>query len=641
MLKSNLSPAHEEGVNAVNGKARFFLAVMLLLLLLGVLTSGRNLSPERAWVPYSDFKALLRGGALEEVVIGKRTITAELREGTFPSGLVPSSTLETIRAQGGEFATPALDDPDLIRELETAKIAYRGQLEGGAFVGLVGWLFPLGLMLLFLSFISRRTAGNGGGGVPGTMGKSRARIAVQTDVDISFEDVAGVDEAKEELQEIITFLKDPGRFTRLGGKMPKGMLLVGPPGTGKTLLAKAVAGEANVPFFSISGSEFVEVYVGVGAARVRDLFEQAKTMGSCIIFIDELDALGKIRGVGQSGGNEEREQTLNQLLVEMDGFDSSTGIIILAATNRPEVLDPALLRPGRFDRHVVVDRPDIVGRKAILQTHARNVKLADDVDLQLVAARTPGFVGADLANVVNEAALLAARRDHTQVTLADFEEAIDRVTTGLQKKSRHISEKEKKIIAYHESGHAIVAHFSRGAEPVHKISIIPTGIGALGYTQQMPEEDRYLLRESELASRIRVLLGGRAAELLIFGEVTTGAQNDLIRATDIANRMVREYGMSSLGLTTFREDPGPQFLGAAPPDRNRSVGPETAQALDLEVQQIIDTRFQEALDILKEHPDILASVAESLLEHEVVERGEFLRLVLQKKLPPSRVSRWL
>lgn len=626
----------------MDGKARLFLGVILLLLLAGILTSGRTISPERTWVPYSDFKALLRERALDEVIIGKRTITVKLREGIMTSSEVPSSTLESIKAQGGEFATPTLDDPDLIRELESAKIDFRGQLESGTATGIAGWLFPLGLMLLFVTFLSRRTANKGGGGgVPGTLGKSKARIAVQTDVNISFDDVAGVDEAKEELQEIITFLKDPGRFTRLGGKMPKGMLLVGPPGTGKTLLAKAVAGEANVPFFSISGSEFVEVYVGVGAARVRDLFEQAKGTGSCIIFIDELDALGKVRGIGQSGGNEEREQTLNQLLVEMDGFDSSTGIIILAATNRPEVLDPALLRPGRFDRHVVVDRPDVVGRRAILETHSRNVKLADDVDMQLIAARTPGFVGADLANVVNEAALLAARRDHPHVTLADFEEAIDRVTTGLQKKSRHISEKEKKIIAYHESGHAIVAHFSKGAERVHKISIIPTGIGALGYTQQMPEEDRYLLRESELASRIRVLLGGRAAELLVFGEVTTGAQNDLMRATDIANRMVREYGMSSLGLTTFREDPGPQFLGPTPADRNRPVGPETAQALDREVKEIIEARFKEALSILKAHTTILNSVAESLLDHEVVERGEFLMLVLQKKLPPPKVNRWL
>ncbi len=626
----------------MNGKTRLIIGVLLLLLLGGILTSGRTISPDKTWVTYSDFKKLLRGGALKEVTVGKRTITAELgNDGGLAQGLVSPTTLEAIRNQGGRFGTPVLDDPDLIRELEEADIPYRGRVDAGAALSLAGWLVPLGIMLLFLSFLSRKTAGNGGGGVPGTMGKSKARIAVQTDVKIRFEDVAGVDEAKEELLEVITFLKDPGRFTRLGGKMPKGMLLVGPPGTGKTLLAKAVAGEANVPFFSISGSEFVEVYVGVGAARVRDLFEQAKGTGSCIIFIDELDALGKVRGVGQSGGNEEREQTLNQLLVEMDGFDSSSGIIILAATNRPEVLDPALLRPGRFDRHVVVDRPDIVGRKAILETHARNVQLDDDVDLHVVAARTPGFVGADLANVVNEAALLAARRDHSSVTLADFEEAIDRVTTGLQKKSRHISEKEKKIIAYHESGHAIVAHFSKGAEPVHKISIIPTGIGALGYTQQMPEEDRYLLRESELQSRIRVLLGGRAAEWIIFGEVTTGAQNDLIRATEIANRMVREYGMSSLGLTTFREDPGPQFLGNAPPDRNRAVGPETAQALDREVQQIIANRFEEAVEVLREHLDILDAVADSLLRHEVVERGEFLKLVLQKKLPPARINRWL
>jgi cell division protease FtsH len=458
------------------------------------------------------------------------------------------------------------------------------------------------------------------------MGKSRARISVQTDVGVSFADVAGVDEAKEELQEIISFLRNPERFTRLGGKMPKGMLLVGPPGTGKTLLAKAVAGEANVPFFSISGSEFVEVYVGVGAARVRDLFDQAKKTGSSIIFIDELDALGKVRGVGQSGGHEEREQTLNQLLVEMDGFDSSTGVVVLGATNRPEVLDPALLRPGRFDRHVVVDRPDIGGREAILRAHAKSIRIGDDVDLHVIAARTPGFVGADLANIVNEAALLAARREKAAVTLADFDEAIDRVTTGLQKKSRRISEREKRIVAYHEAGHALAAHFSPGTEPVHKISIIPVGIGALGYTQQLPEEDRHLLTEGELKSRIRVLLGGRAAERLIFGEVTTGAQNDLTRATELAGRMVREYGMSRLGLVTFREMRPANFLGL-PQEGQRAVGPETAQAMDSEVNRLINKAFQEALTLLDEKRGLLETIANALLLREVLDRSQFLRIV--------------
>lgn len=608
----------------MDGKSRVILIVVLLLILIGLLSYSRPATTGEVRLTYDQFKNLLNADGIRDVLLTPREIRGTTRV-PVPREVVPSHMTEELQRLDGRFSTGPVDDPRLVPLLEEKGVSFRGANPDPSPRLLLSWGIPLMLMLFFFSILNRRST-PGNGGVPGVMGKSRARISVQTDVGVSFADVAGVDEAKEELQEIISFLRNPERFTRLGGKMPKGMLLVGPPGTGKTLLAKAVAGEANVPFFSISGSEFVEVYVGVGAARVRDLFDQAKKTGSSIIFIDELDALGKVRGVGQSGGHEEREQTLNQLLVEMDGFDSSTGVVVLGATNRPEVLDPALLRPGRFDRHVVVDRPDIGGREAILRAHAKSIRIGDDVDLHVIAARTPGFVGADLANIVNEAALLAARREKAAVTLADFDEAIDRVTTGLQKKSRRISEREKRIVAYHEAGHALAAHFSPGTEPVHKISIIPVGIGALGYTQQLPEEDRHLLTEGELKSRIRVLLGGRAAERLIFGEVTTGAQNDLTRATELAGRMVREYGMSRLGLVTFREMRPANFLGL-PQEGQRAVGPETAQAMDSEVNRLINKAFQEALTLLDEKRGLLETIANALLLREVLDRSQFLRIV--------------
>ena len=620
----------------MDGKSRVILIVALLLILIGLLSYSRPATTGGVSLTYDQFKSLLNADGIRDVLLTPREIRGTTRL-PVPREVVPPHMTADLQRLDGRFTTGPVDDPQLVALLEEKGVSFRGANPDPSPRLLLSWGIPLLLMLFFFSLIGRRgTQGNGS--VPGVMGKSRARISVQTDVGVSFADVAGVDEAKEELQEIISFLRNPERFTRLGGKMPKGMLLVGPPGTGKTLLAKAVAGEANVPFFSISGSEFVEVYVGVGAARVRDLFDQAKKTGSSIIFIDELDALGKVRGIGQSGGHEEREQTLNQLLVEMDGFDSSTGVVVLGATNRPEVLDPALLRPGRFDRHVVVDRPDISGREAILRAHAKSIRIGDDVDLHVIAARTPGFVGADLANVVNEAALLAARREKAAVTLADFDEAIDRVTTGLQKKSRRISEREKRIVAYHEAGHALAAHFSPGTEPVHKISIIPTGIGALGYTQQLPEEDRYLLTEGELRSRIRVLLGGRAAERLIFVEVTTGAQNDLTRATELAGRMVREYGMSRLGLVTFREMRPANFLGL-PQEGQRAVGPETAQALDAEVDRLINEAFQEALTLLDEKRGLLETIANALLMREVLDRSQFLRIVDGRSGSPDP-DRW-
>jgi cell division protease FtsH len=456
--------------------------------------------------------------------------------------------------------------------------------------------------------------------------KSRARIYAETGTGVTFNDVAGAEEAKEELQEIIQFLKEPAQFRSLGGKLPKGVLLIGPPGTGKTLLAKAVAGEANVPFFSISGSEFVELFVGMGAARVRDLFAQAEARR-----LIAHRALGKARGMaGISGGHDERENTLNQLLVEMDGFDTAKGVIILAATNRPEVLDPALLRAGRFDRQVLVDRPDREGREAILRVHAKGVKLAPEVDLGVIARRTPGFVGADLANLVNEAALLAARRRKSQVEPSDFEEAIDRVIAGLRKKNRLISPKEREIVAVHESGHALVAAFTEGADKVHKISIIPRGIGALGHTQQLPTDERYLMTKKELEARVDVLFGGRAAEEIVFNELSTGAHNDLDRATDIVRSMVIEYGMSDvLGPMTFPRRHGPAFLGdraGLMPD-GREYSEATAQALDAEVKRLLDERLARVKTLLTEKRAVLDRVSKALLEKETLEAAEFETLV--------------
>jgi cell division protease FtsH len=457
--------------------------------------------------------------------------------------------------------------------------------------------------------------------------RSRAKIYADDEVKVRFADVAGVDEAREELKEIVEFLKTPKKYTNLGGRIPKGVLLVGPPGTGKTLLARAVAGEAHVPFFSLSGSEFVEMFVGVGAARIRDLFQQAEAKAPCIVFIDELDALGKVRSQSPLGGHEEREQTLNQLLAEMDGFDSRKGVIIMAATNRPEVLDPALLRPGRFDRQVLVDKPDVKGREEILRIHAKGVKMAEGVDLRVVAARTAGFAGADLANLVNEAALLAARGDKTQVDMRDFESAIDRVIAGLEKK-RVMSTKEREIVAYHESGHAIVATVLPGLDPVHKISIVQRGFGALGYTMQLPLEDRYLLQRSDLHSQLAVLLGGRTAEEIALGEISTGAQNDLQRATDMARAMVTEWGMSeTLGAVNYDGNKRARFLDLPMPQERGLYSENTAETIDAEIKRIVGDAHQKARDILNAHRLKLESVTRRLLEVEVME-GDELRTLL-------------
>jgi len=567
-------------------------------------------------ISYSQFKELVKENRVEDLVITPEIIRGRIKGYTDTE--LPGKPFQAVR----------VEDPELIKELDKKGIQYKGKRENKWLSGIFAWVIPIIFFFLIWRLLFTRMGPEAGAL---SFGKSKAKIFAQKENKITFKDVAGIDEAKEELQEVIEFLRNPGKFQKLGGKIPKGVLLVGAPGTGKTLLARAVAGEANVAFFSISGSDFVEMFVGVGAARVRDLFGQAQQRAPCIIFIDELDALGKARGVNPLGRHDEQEQTLNQLLAEMDGFDPNTGVIIMAATNRPEILDPALLRPGRFDRHILVDRPDIVGREEILKVHTPGVKLAKEVDLRVIAARTPGFVGADLANIVNEAALLAARKNKEHVEMEDFEEAIDRVIAGLEKKRRVMSKKEKEIVAYHESGHALVASILPNADPVRRISIIPRGISALGYTLQLPTEDRYLMTKSELLDRLTMLLGGRIAEEIIFGEISTGAHNDLQRATDIATSMVKEYGMSEkLGYVTYEKEKRPLFL-QSPFQPSREYSEETAKEIDEEVKHIIDESYTRAKEILAQNEAKLKKLAKMLLEKEVVE-GEDLKKVLGKPL---------
>jgi cell division protease FtsH len=571
-------------------------------------------------MPYSDFKKALHDGKVTEVTLTGDVIRGSVRE---------------ANAQGKEslrpFVTVRVPDPDLVRELEGKNVKFTGVIQNTWLRDLFFvWILPIGIMWLIWRFMFKKLGPGQGMLSLGGLGRNRAKIYAQSEIGVTFDDVAGVDEAKEELQEVVEFLKTPKKFQSLGGRIPKGVLLVGPPGTGKTLLSKAVAGEAGVPFFSVSGSEFVEMFVGLGAARVRDLFAQAQEKAPCIIFVDELDALGKARGANPLGGHDEREQTLNQLLVEMDGFDPKKGVIIMAATNRPEILDPALLRPGRFDRHVLVDRPDIRGREAILRVHAKGVKLGPDVDLKVLAGRTAGFVGADLANLMNEAALLAARGNKRQVEMADLEEAVDRVVAGLEKKARVMNPQERERVAYHEAGHALVAASVPSADPVHKISIIPRGIAALGYTLQLPTEDRYLLTRSELLDRLAVMLGGRTAEALTFGEVSTGAQNDLQRAADIARRMVKEYGMSQrLGALAFEPERRPLFApGGDGLIGGKPYSEETAREIDEEVKRIVDETEARARDILTKRGGDLKAIAGRLLDKEVLE-GEELNALLR------------
>ena len=574
------------------------------------------LAPRVENVSYTQFKKSVADGKITSVVVSTRMLKGyeKIQEGR-KEPLFPKLV----------YMTPRLEDPSLVPFLEKNNVEIIAENENTFFMTLLSWILPAVIFVGIWMWAMKRM-GQGAGGIM-TLGKNKAKIVAQTDVGVGFSDVAGQDEAKQELFEILEFLQGPEKFTRLGAKIPKGVLLVGPPGTGKTLLAKAVAGEAGVPFFSISGSDFIEMFVGLGAARVRDLFEQANKMAPCLVFIDELDALGKARGAGNLGGHDEREQTLNQLLVEMDGFQANKGVVILAATNRPEILDTALLRPGRFDRHILVDRPDLQGRVEILKVHMRNVSLAPDVNLETFARRTPGFTGADLANLVNEAALLAARKNQNMVTTVDFEQAVDRIVAGLEKKNRVLNEREKKTVAYHETGHALVAAFRPTAEKVHKISIVPRGIGALGYTMQLPTEDRYLMARSELLEKIDVLLGGRAAETIIFTDVTTGAQNDLQRATEIAHSMVAQYGMTEeLGPVTYQKAPNP-FLMQQSLVPQKEISEDTARMIDYEVRKIIDERMEAALETLRNHQDLLHLVAGKLLEKETIEAEEFFQLI--------------
>jgi cell division protease FtsH len=625
-LNSNSNPSPNPPPES-QSLSRTILVFLIWLLVLNLLIFRSATSSQ---VPYSQFIEQLEADQVSKVEVHSNQI-----EYTLKSDGLATDTPET------RVTVPLANDtelPQLLRQHQVEVSAYPE--ESGWLAASVGWIL---LLLVFVGgwiwLLSRGSGGNSATAF--NMGKSKARIYGEGSTGVTFADVAGVDEAKVELQEIIDFLSHTEKYTNLGAKIPKGVLLIGPPGTGKTLLAKAIAGEASVPFFSISGSEFIELFVGVGASRVRDLFEQAKREAPCIVFIDELDALGKSRaGIGSMlNGNDEREQTLNQLLAEMDGFEENTGVILLAATNRPEVLDPALLRPGRFDRQVVVDRPDKIGREAILAVHARQVKLGPDVNLTKLAARTPGFAGADLANLVNEAALLAARNDQTMVTMADFNAAIERILTGLEKKSRVLNEVEKKTVAYHEVGHAIIGALMPGAGEVEKISIVPRGVGALGYTLQLPEEDRFLMLEDEIRGRIVTLLAGRSAEELVFGKVSTGASDDIQKATDLAERFVTLYGMShKLGPMAF-ERAQQQFLNGFSNPR-RPVSPQVTEEIDREVKSVIDGAHQMAIAILQQNQILLNTIAQQLIETEVLE-GETLRSHLNQVQTKPEIEQWL
>jgi len=602
-----------------NGLWSWILLGVGLILLVSVYSKPELAAKE---IPYSDFRAKIKSGEIKRVLISESLLKG--------FSLDPANRADNaVHEVKALYVTIPVEDPQLVSLMEAQGVRY--EQENVALKNVfLHWVLPFLVLLVLWKVVFARAFKMGpGAGIMG-FGKNRAKLFNEDSKKVMFNDVAGCDEAKEELAEIIDFLKTPQKFRSIGGKIPKGILLVGPPGTGKTLLAKAVAGEAGVPFFNLSGSEFVEMFVGVGAARVRDLFGQAIEKSPCIIFIDELDAIGKVRSaVSPLGGHDEREQTLNQLLVEMDGFDTRTGVIIMAATNRPETLDPALMRAGRFDRQVVVDRPDIKGREAILAIHCREVKLAENVDLKVVAARTPGFVGADLANVVNEAALLAVRKDKTLVDLSDFEDAVDRVIAGLQKKNRVMSALEKKIVAHHEVGHALVAHFTQGTDPVHKVSVIPRGFGALGFTMTLPKEDRYLMTRKELLARVDILYGGRVAEELIFNEISTGAQDDIQKATDIAKRMVMEYGMSeACGQRSFASE-RPAFIPASNGalSTSRDYSESVAEKIDSEIAKLLGDAFGRVKKLLTEKKCLLEEISKVLMEKEVLEGKEFVDLV--------------
>lgn len=612
-------------------KIRFNIAYFLVALLLLLMLENYFLARNVITIGYGDFKILLQDGLVTDLKISADTIDGMLEEKAHDRlialrGEKDPKRIEQIR-KTDIFTTVRLEDPDLVKELGRQGVRYTVRPQSTWLMTLLSWVLPIVLFFGLWVFLFRRM-GQAGEGLM-AVGKSKAKVYVEGETKVTFADVAGVDEAEQELQEVIQFLKDPRRFQSLGGKIPKGILLVGPPGTGKTLLARAVAGEAKVHFLSLSGSAFVEMFVGVGAARVRDLFSQAEKLAPCIIFIDEIDALGRARGVGPVAGVDEREQTLTQLLSEMDGFDTKKGVIIMAATNRPEILDPALLRPGRFDRHVLVDRPDARGREEIFGVHIRKVKVGGDVNIKALASTTPGMVGADIANVVNEGALLAARKNKAFVEMADFEEAIERIIAGLEKKSRVLNKEERERVAYHECGHAIVASVLPHVDPVKRVSIIPRGIAALGYTLQTPTEDRYLLTRAELLDRIAVMLGGRAAEVVIFNEISTGAKNDLDKATDLASSMVRSYGMSEkIGPQSYDRG-APMFLNLPGVSREKEYSEETARAIDAEIRSILQQSYETSLKILSDRREALRKIAAVLLQKEVIEGQELKDLLKQ------------
>ncbi|MAY02893.1 MAG: cell division protein FtsH [Gammaproteobacteria bacterium] len=599
-------------------------SVWYILIAILVFLSFQNLyGGHTETLAYSDFKLLLSSGNLEDLVISDTDIRGTVLTSNLGDVLTREKVNQLQQTGDGRhaFVTLRVDDDNLIEVLEDSGVTFTGRRENLWLGSVISMLVWFGLFFGIYMFAMRRM--NMSGGMM-SVGKSKAKVYVEKDTQVTFGDVAGVDEAKEELQEVVQFLKEPQQYSRLGAHIPKGILLVGPPGTGKTLFAKAVAGEAKVPFFSISGSEFVEMFVGVGAARVRDLFEQARKQAPAIVFIDELDALGRARGIqGMGGGHDEKEQTLNQLLVEMDGFDSSQGLVLLAATNRPEILDPALLRAGRFDRQVLVDRPDKVGRVAILQVHSKNVTLSANADLEAIAALTPGFTGADLANLINEAALLATRRKADEVTMDDFTMAIERIVAGLEKRNRLLNPKEREVVAFHEMGHALIAMSLPGMDAVHKISIIPRGIGSLGYTIQRPTEDRFLMTYEELMNKMMVLLGGRASEHLVFNHLSTGASDDLVKATDIARSMVTRYGMDeSLGHVVYQDESNSFLDNHGDPLRHHEISNETAEKIDRAVRELVQNAFDKARSILEKQRSILNEGAGLLLEKETLTAAE-------------------
>jgi cell division protease FtsH len=600
----------------------YIVGVVFVILIVQALISTLVMRPNIEQVHYSDFMKKVQDGTIKSVEISDQNLVGIVK-GT------GKKQKETI------YTTIRVPDDTLIPTLKAHHVDFYGKVQNPWFRNILSWVLPLMIFFFIWRLLFSRMGSSMGGSIGQgifSFGKTKAKLYTGSEADVTFDDVAGVEEVKEELREIVEYLKNPGKYDRLGARLPKGVLLVGAPGTGKTLLAKAVAGEAGVRFFSLSGSDFVEMFVGVGASRVRDLFKQAQQQAPCIIFIDELDAVGKARSTTPYS-NDEREQTLNQLLSEMDGFNTAKGIVILAATNRPEILDPALMRPGRFDRQVVVDKPDMAGRKEILKVHTRQVELADDVNLNRIAAETPGFVGADLANIVNEALLLAARKEKDMVHMEEFDEAIERVVAGLEKKNRRMNQDEKKRVAYHEVGHALIGALLTD-EPVHRISIIPRGIGALGYTIQLPTEERYLMTRSELLGKIAMLLGGRAAEEIVFGDVSTGAQNDLEKATEIARRMVAEYGMSGrIGLVAL-EKPKQMFLGIAQQlGIDKKYSPVTAEMIDEEVRDILAENYRKAKKLINEHRDTIERIAQKLIHSEVMDEKTFRRLLEMDEQP--------